>query len=111
MRLTQLLSIVGSYRLRMRLARTEAMLSEQNKILHDTKLARQAQQRSNDHEEGKEQLMKHKIQNPPDFTESCQLQEELQATIADSKDAVERGRWLIENSNRLLDKAKRAAKL
>ncbi len=55
--------------------------------------------------------MKHKIQNPPDFTESCQLQEELQATIADSKDAVERGRWLIENNNRLLDKVKRAAKL
>jgi hypothetical protein len=46
----------------MRLARTEAMLSEQNKILHDTKPARQAQQRSTDHEEGKERLMKHKIQ-------------------------------------------------
>ena len=111
MRLTQLLSIVGSYRLQMRLARTETMLSEQNKILHDGKPARQAQQRSTDHEEGKERLMKHKIQNPPDFTESCQLQEELQATIANSKDAVERGRWLIEHSNKLLEKARRAPKL
>ena len=41
---------------------------------------------------------------------SRQLQE-LQATITESKDAVERGRWLIEHSNKLLDRAKRATKL
>ncbi len=58
MRLTQLLAIVGSFRLQMRLARTEAMLSEGNKILRDSKLARQAQRRSTDtDEEGKEQTV------------------------------------------------------
>lgn len=35
------------------------------------------------------------------------LQEELQATITESKEAVERGRWLIENSNKLLDKKRK----
>lgn len=61
MRLTQLLAIVGSLRFQMRLARTEAMLSEQNKLLQDGKLARQAQQPSKDHDsERNEQTMKHK---------------------------------------------------
>jgi hypothetical protein len=52
MRVTQLLAIVTSLRFQMRLARTEAMLSEQNKVLQDSKLARQAQQPSKDHEGG-----------------------------------------------------------
>jgi hypothetical protein len=109
MGITQLLSMVRSFRVQMRVARTEAMLSEQNKILHDSKLARQAQQHFNDRDEkGKEQAMKHRIQSSPDITENYQFQEELQATIAESKDAVERSRWLIENSNKLLDKKRSA---
>ena len=105
MRLRQFLQIVGSDRYQTRLARTEAALAQTNKLLQDSKLAIQDQQCSNDHDgRSKEQPTKHKIQNSPDFTESCQLQEELQATIAESKDAVERSRWLIENSNKQLDK-------
>jgi hypothetical protein len=117
MRLTQLLAIVGSFRLQMRLARTEKMLSEGNKILRDRKLARQAQQRSKDHdEEGKEQTVKHENKtlqisadlDPCSFAVSRQIHEELQATIAESKDAVERSRSLIENSNKLLEKKRSA---
>jgi hypothetical protein len=121
MSLTQLLTIVGSFRFQMRLARTEAMLSEQNKMLQDSKLARQAQQCSNDHDgDGKQQKMKHKDKilqisskadlDPCALAVSRQLQEELQATITESKDAIERGRWLIENSNKLLARAKRLGK-
>ena len=107
MRVIELLRIASSYR--KRLARTETMLAQSNKLLQDSKLAIQAQQRSDDHDgQSKEQAMKHEIQNSPDFTENCQLQEELQATIAESKDAVERSRWLIENSNKLLDKTRSA---
>lgn len=65
MRLPQLLTIVGSCQLQMRLARVEALLSERNKILQDTKLARQAQRCKNDDEEDfcKEQQMKRKYKN------------------------------------------------
>jgi hypothetical protein len=117
MRVTQLLAIVTSLRFQMRLARAEAMLSEQNKVLQDTKLGRQAQQRSNDHdEEGKEQTVKHENKtlqistdlDPCSFAVSRQIHEELQATIAESKDAVERSRSLIENSNKLLEKKQSA---
>ena len=56
MRITQLLAIMTSLRFQMRLERTEAMLSEQNKVLQDSKLTRQAQQPSKDrrNENGKE---------------------------------------------------------
>jgi hypothetical protein len=57
MRVTQLLAIMTSLRFQMRLERTEAMLSERNKILQDTKLARQSQQPSKDQDsKRKEQL-------------------------------------------------------
>jgi hypothetical protein len=52
MRVTQLLAIVTSLRFQMRLARTEAMLSEQNKVLQDSKHLRQAQQASKDNDGG-----------------------------------------------------------
>lgn len=69
MSLTQLLAIVGSFRFQMRLARTEAMLSEQNRILHDSKLARQAQQRSEHHDEKVKNNNETQMQNPSDFIE------------------------------------------
>jgi hypothetical protein len=52
MRVTQLLGIMTSLRFQMRLERTEAILSEQNKVLQDSKLARQSQQPSNDQDGG-----------------------------------------------------------
>jgi hypothetical protein len=52
MRVTHLLGIMTSLRFQMRLERTEAILSEQNKVLQDSKLARQSQQPSNDQDGG-----------------------------------------------------------
>jgi hypothetical protein len=52
MRVTQLLAIMTSLRFQMRLERTEAILSEQNKVLQDSKPTRQSQQPSNDHDGG-----------------------------------------------------------
>jgi EAL domain-containing protein (putative c-di-GMP-specific phosphodiesterase class I) len=46
--------------------------------------------------------------DPRSFAVSRQIQEELQATIAEAKDAVERSRSLIENSNKLLAKKRSA---
>jgi hypothetical protein len=72
MRVIELLRIASSYR--RRLARIETTLAQSNKLLEDSKV--------------KEQPMEHKTQNGPDFIKNCQLQEELLATIAESKDAV-----------------------